>query len=123
MVLVSVPGAMLVNAKIGSFTFHFYKDLDGDNLFDANEPSPSKTRVQLIPLSAIHPAFWFRFINRYTDGNGEVAYRFVLYPRYYRLFAIYHDPALDEYWTITVYGMSLGEEDLGSTSYWPMYRL
>src|SRR5512136_1636597 len=87
LMLVSIQGAMLVNAKIGSITFHVFKDIDGDQMFDEDEPSPSWAVVNLKKQSGC-PFFMFnRF--RLALGSGDVTYRFVSYPCDYRLVAHY----------------------------------
>jgi hypothetical protein len=115
LMLVFIQGAMLVNAKMGSIKFHFFKDLDNDKVFDANESSPPWLVVNLKKEGGIN-----RF--RFVVFSGVVAYRFVLYPYDYHLFANYFrcpEGLGVEDWSYEG-TLHLDEENRGSIVYVPL---
>ena len=89
LMLLALQGAMLVNAKMGSITFHVFKDIDDDKVFDTNEPSPPWTVIKL-KTQCNFPIFYFLF-NRIilVGGSGDVTCRFIRYPCDYHLVANY----------------------------------
>jgi hypothetical protein len=102
-------------SKMGSITFHVFKDLDNDKMFDANEPSPLWAVVNLKKEGGIN-----RF--RFVVFSGVVTYRFVLYPYNYHLFANYFYCPLGlgvEDWTYDG-TLRLDENNIGSTVYVPL---
>ena len=115
LMLVSLQGVMLVNAKMGSITFHVFKDLDDDKMFDANEPSPPWAVVNLKKQDGIN-----RF--RFVVFSGGVTYRFVLYPYDYHLFANYFrcpEGLGVEDWSYEG-TLRLDKENMGSVVYVPL---
>ena len=87
--LVSLQGAMLVNAKMGSITFHVFKDYNKNGIQDANEHSPPITIVKL-KTQGDSPFFWFMANRvRLVGFSGDATYRFVTYPCDYLLVAHY----------------------------------
>lgn len=88
LMLVSIQGAMLVNAKMGRITFHVYKDLDNDKIFDANEPSPPITKVHFKIQDSNSCYNRVRFVG----FRGEVTFWLDPYPFDYRLTAQYDYP-------------------------------
>jgi len=117
LMLVSLQGAMLVNAKMGSITCHVFKDVDDDQIFDANEPSPPWAIINLKKQS-VSPFFIFNRL-RLARGSGDVTYRFVPYPCDYRIVAHYEyspDGAGMESWSYKGL-LHLDEENIGSTIY------
>jgi hypothetical protein len=118
--VLSLQGAMLVNAKIGSVTVHVFKDLDDDKMFDENEPSPPWAIIKLKNQNGC-PFFMFnRF--RLALGSGDVTYRFVQYPCDYRLVAHYeYSPggAGMEFWYYES-PLHLDEENIESKVYIPL---
>ena len=123
LMLVSIQGAMLVNAKMGSITFHVFKDLNDNKVFDADEPSPPWAIVKMKMQK--DPFFWF-MANRVKlmIRTGNVTYRFVLYPCDYRLVADYSCQPLPgmgaEFWTYDS-PLHLDEKNIGTKLYIPLH--
>lgn len=120
LMLVSLQGAMLVNAKMGSITFHVFKDFDDDKVFDANESSPPWAIIKLKKQSG----FQFFMFNRLrlALGSSEVTYRFIQYPCDYHLVAHYeYSPggAGMEFWYYES-PLHLDEGNIESTIYIPL---
>jgi hypothetical protein len=122
LMLVFLQGVMLVNAKMGSITFHVFKDLNRNQVFDTDEPSPPWAIVKL-KMQGDHPFFWF-MVNRVrlVGGIGDVTYRFVQYPCYYRLVAdYYYSPdGLGTYFWNYEGILHLDENNIGTTIYIPL---
>ncbi len=120
LMVVSIQGAMVVNAKMGSITFHVFKDMDYDKVFDEGEPSPPWTIINLKKQSG-SPFFMFNRL-RLALGSGEVTYRFAQYPCDYQLVAHYErniDYILWEDWTYEGI-LHLDEKNIGSIVYVPL---
>lgn len=109
--LVSMQGAILVNATRGSFTAHVFKDLNGNNVQDPDEPNTSKAIVNFMSSA---------FRVKLTNSNGDATFRFLLYPAGYNMVARYFSQ--HEYW-FGVGGILLQKEDLGWTADIPLHRL
>jgi hypothetical protein len=122
LMLVSLQGAMLVNAKMGSITFHVFKDMDDDKMFDANESSPPWTVIKL-KMQGNYPIFYFLFNRlRLVGGSGDVTCRFIRYPCDYHLVAHYEyspDGLGMEFWYYES-PLHLDAENIGSTIYIPL---
>jgi len=110
LMLVSVSGAMLVNAKRGSFTAHVFKDLNENNVQDPDEPSVSKVLV----------SFFSPFRVKLTNSDGDATFRFLPYPAGYYMVVRYFQS--HESW-LGVGGILLCEESLGWTTDVPLHRL
>lgn len=120
LMLVSIQGAMLVNAKMGSITFHVFKDLDRDLVFDAGEPSPPWAIVRL-KMQGDCPFPWFKWNRtRIIGDRGDVTYRFVWYPCDYRLVANYVWWEIgSDFWTYDGI-LRLDEKNIGTKLYIPL---
>ena len=110
LMLVSIQGAILVSATRGSFTAHVFKDLNGNNVQDPDEPSTSKAVV----------SFYSPVRVKLTNSNGEATFRFLPYPQPYNIAARYFSQ--NEYW-FGVGGIFLIEGTLGWTTDVPLHRL
>ena len=121
LMLVFLQDAMLVNAKMGSISFHVFKDVDYDQIFDANEPSPPWAIINLKKQSG-SPFFIFNRL-RLALGSGEVTFRFAQYPCDYQLVAHYECTVGYVVWEDWTYKgtIHLDEKNIGSTVYVPLY--
>ncbi len=121
LMLLSLQCVMLVNGKMGSITFHVFKDMDYDKVFDEGEPSPPWAVVNLKKQSG-SPFFMFNRL-RLALGGGEVTYRFAQYPCDYRLVAHYECTPGYVVWEDWTYKgtIHLDEKNIDSTVYVPLY--
>jgi len=120
--VISIQGAMLVTAKMGRITFHVFKDLNRNQVFDTDETSPPWAIVKL-KMQDDYPFFWF-MVNRVrlVVGSGDVTYRFVQYPCDYRLVAdYYYSPdGLGMYFWKYDGILHLDENNIGTKIYIPL---
>ena len=98
----------------GSVKIHFYEDLDGDNIFDLDEPSPP---LFIVRLKIVYPNLVF-MINRFKiiGSGGNAIFRFIPYPAIYYLTAHYERVLYGIWWEYWQYNglLTLDENTIGT---------